>query len=157
MDIKTVVKEAFSVIGKEGSSNDGPGFVQRLWADANAHYSEIASLAKTDDRGNLAGFWGLMSDHTRCFHPWADNFSTGLYLAGVEVPDNAAAPEGWMKWTAPASEYLCAKIDGNPAAGFSAVLTYMQERDIHLVGAVYDYNSPGENGQLYMYFPIKRL
>lgn len=36
-----------------------------------------------------------MSDFSRSFHPWED-FSKGLYLAGVECSDDAEAPDGWI-------------------------------------------------------------
>lgn len=43
-----VIKEEFVVIGKEGSTLDGEGFIQKLWNEANAHFCEIAHLAKKD-------------------------------------------------------------------------------------------------------------
>ncbi|GLC83382.1 hypothetical protein LBYZC6_54960 [Lacrimispora brassicae] len=58
MEIKKCVKESFSVIGKEGSTSDGKGFIQKLWADANADFAEVAPLAKKDENGNLLGIWG---------------------------------------------------------------------------------------------------
>ena len=45
MEINTCIKASFSVIGKEGSTDDGAGFVQRLWNDANAHFEDVAALA----------------------------------------------------------------------------------------------------------------
>lgn len=39
-------KESFVVIGKEGSSSDGAGFIQKLWNCANSHFEEIQHLAK---------------------------------------------------------------------------------------------------------------
>ena len=95
MNIERVTKDSFTVIGKEGSTLDGDGFIQRLWQDANGHFEQIAGLAKRDEQGNLVGVWGAMSDLTRSFRPW-DNFNRGLYLAGAECRDNADAPEGWM-------------------------------------------------------------
>ncbi len=83
MEFVKCTKEAFSVIGKEGSTADGDGFIQRLWNDANTHFGEVAPLAKKDEKGNIAGIWGAMSDLTRSFNPWSDNFTKGLYLAGV--------------------------------------------------------------------------
>ena len=77
-----ITKPAFCVIGKEGSTADGPGFVQRLWAQANAHFDEVAHLAKRDENGVPLGFWGAMTDRSRTFRPWEDGFSRGLYLAG---------------------------------------------------------------------------
>jgi hypothetical protein len=49
-------KASFSVIGREGSTDEGEGFVQRLWADANEHYAEVSALAKHDERGRPLGF-----------------------------------------------------------------------------------------------------
>ena len=106
MNIEKCIKETFSVIGKEGSTEDGPGFVQNLWADANSHFVEVAHLAKKDESGNLAGIWGAMSDFSHSFHPWEDDFTKGLYLAGVECWDDAQPPEGWTKWVIPGFEYL---------------------------------------------------
>lgn len=78
------IKEAFVVIGKEGSTSEGEEFIQKLWKDANSHFSEVAHLAKKDANGKLVGIWGAMSDFSRSFQPWEDGFSKGLYLAGVE-------------------------------------------------------------------------
>ena len=89
-----VIKEKFVVIGKEGSTLDGEGFIQKLWDDANSHFSEVAHLAKKDANGGIVGIWGAMSDISRSFKPWEDGFSKGLYLAGVECVDNAEAPDG---------------------------------------------------------------
>ena len=62
MKIEKCKKESFTVIGKEGSTSDGEGFIQRLWADANSHFEEIQHLAKKDKDGNIVGIWGAMSD-----------------------------------------------------------------------------------------------
>ena len=35
MKIEKCKKESFTVIGKEGSTSDGEGFIQKLWDDAN--------------------------------------------------------------------------------------------------------------------------
>ena len=50
-----VIKEKFVVIGKEGSTLDGEGFIQKLWDDANSHFSEVAHLAKKDANGGIVG------------------------------------------------------------------------------------------------------
>lgn len=105
-----VIKEKFVVIGKEGSTLDGEGFIQKLWDDANSHFSEVAHLAKKDANGGIVGIWGAMSDISRSFKPWEDGFSKGLYLAGVECVDNAEAPDGWIKWTIPSYEYGCMRM-----------------------------------------------
>lgn len=153
MDIKTCIKESFCVIGKEGSTIDGDGFIQKLWADANNHFSEIEAIVKKDENGNPVGFWGAMSDFSRSFQPW-HNFSEGLYLAGAEVINSAEAPEGWIKWVIPSYEYLYAKAGDNT---FTEMTTYLQESNLRLAGAVNDFICPSENGQLYVFFPIRRL
>lgn len=58
MKIEKNRKDSFVVIGKEGSTLDGEGFIQRLWQDANTHFDEIADLAKKEESGNLVGIWG---------------------------------------------------------------------------------------------------
>ena len=46
MKIEKCIKSSFSVIGKEGSTSDGQGFIQKLWEDANGHFHKIESVAK---------------------------------------------------------------------------------------------------------------
>ena len=104
MKIEKCSMESFVVIGKEGSTLDGVGFIQRLWEDANSHFDEVQHLAKKDEDGKILGIWGAMSDLSRSFQPWEDNFTEGLYLAGVECNDDAEAPTGWTKWTVPGYE-----------------------------------------------------
>ena len=53
-----VRKEAFAIIGKEGSTAEGEGFIQKLWQEANGHFGEIAHLAKRGPGGELVGIWG---------------------------------------------------------------------------------------------------
>lgn len=154
MKIKKCIKESFSVIGKEGSSEGGSGFVQGLWEDANAHFAEIAHLAKKDETGNLVGIWGTMTDFSRTFQPWEDGFSKGLYLAGIECADDAEPPEGWTKWVIPAFEYLRVVCDHDGV--FPEMIAYLQERGMTLAGAVHDFTCP-QSGTNYMYFPIRRL
>ncbi len=153
MEWKTVQKESFAVIGKQGHTEEGDGFIQRLWQEANSHFGEVAALAKTTPEGGFAGFWGLMSDEGMNFSPWEENFSKGLYLAGVEVQNDAQPPEGWVKWTSPAYEYLVA--DAGPEA-FSQTLEHLREQGMELAGAVYDFTDP-KTGAGYQYFPIRRL
>lgn len=47
MKFEKWLKDSVTVIGKEGSTEDGPGFIQRHWEEANAHFGEVAHLAKT--------------------------------------------------------------------------------------------------------------
>ena len=154
MKMKKCIKESFSVIGKEGSTEEGPGFVQRLWADANSHFGEVAHLAKKDESGNLVGIWGAMTDFSRQFHPWEDGFSRGLYLAGVECCDDAQPPEGWTKWVIPGFEYLCVACDHDTV--FPEMIAYLQENNIPLAGAVHDFTDP-QTGKNDMYFPIRKI
>ena len=154
MDMQKCIKASFAVIGKEGSTEDGSGFIQRLWADANSHFAEVAHLAKKDVSGNIVGIWGAMSDHSRAFRPWEDGFSKGLYLAGVECVDDAAAPEGWTKWVVPGFEYLYVECDNDTV--FPEMIAYLQSSGIPLAGAVHDFTCP-QTGKNYMFFPIRKL
>ena len=154
MKMNTCIKESFSVIGKEGSTKDGDGFIQRLWEDANSHFGEVATLAKKDEHGNLLGIWGAMSDFSHSFLPWENDFSQGLDLAGVECADKAEAPEGWTKWTIPGYEYVYVECEGEDT--FPKTLNYLAEKNLTLVGAVHDFTCP-VSGKNYMYFPIRKL
>lgn len=154
MNMQNYIKEAFAVIGKEGSTENGAGFVQWLWADANAHFSEVAHLAKKHEDGTLAGIWGAMSDFSRNFRPWEDGFRKGLYLAGVECAEDAEAPEGWTKWVIPGFEYLRVECDRDTV--FPEMVAYLQENKIPLAGAVHDFTCP-KTGKNYMLFPIRKL
>lgn len=154
MEINRCVKESFTVIGKEGSTGDGEGFIMRLWEDANSHFEEVAELAKKDEAGNVAGIWGAMSDEGRSFLPWEDNFSRGLYLAGVECEAGAEAPEGWTRWVIPGFEYVYAEKMSEDT--FSGVLEYLKENGLELAGAVQEFNCP-ETRKEYLFFPIRRL
>lgn len=154
MNIYKCIKESFVVIGKEGSTNTGDGFIQKLWEDANGHFYEVEQLAKKDDKGNIVGIWGAMSDFSHSFKPWEDNFSKGLYLAGVECIDNAEAPEGWTKWIIPSYEYIYAECESENT--FPEVINYINQNNLTLVGAVHDFTCP-ETGKNYMFFPIRVL
>lgn len=154
MKLEKLTKPSFSVIGKEGSTNDGDNFYKKLWEDANSHFNEIAHLAKKKANGSIAGIWGAMSDFSRSFMPWENDFTEGLYLAGVECEDDAVAPTGWTKWTIPGYEYLCAEADTDHT--FPDVIQYLAENNIMLAGAVHDFSNP-ETGKGYMLFPIRRL
>lgn len=154
MEIQKCIKESFIVIGKAGSTKDGDNFIKNLWEDANSHFNEVAHLAKTDEAGNILGIWGAMSDFSGSFKPWENNFTEGLYLAGVEARNGVEAPEGWTKWTIPSYEYIYVKNNGNDT--FEKVIEYLKENQISLAGAVHDFTCP-EEGCNYMFFPIKKL
>lgn len=152
MKIEKCEKESFVVIGKEGSTADGADFIQRLWDDANSNFEEVRHLAKKDEKGNICGIWGAMSDLSRSFNPWED-FSRGLYLAGVECENDARAPEGWTKWTIPSYEYIY--VEHEDENTFSDVIQYLKDNNMSLVGAVHDFTCP-QTGKNYMFFPIRK-
>lgn len=154
MEYNRCTKASFVVIGKEGATTDGEGFIPKLWEDANGHFHEVADFAKKDEEGNLLGIWGAMSDLARSFLPWEDGFTKGLYLAGVECVDDAEAPEGWTKWVIPAYEYLYVECEGEDT--FPQGIKYLEENQLPLVGAVHDFTCP-ETGKNFMFFPIGRL
>lgn len=154
MDFKKCVMQSFVVIGKEGSTESGEGFIQALWADANGHFDEVAPLAKTDDQGNLAGIWGAMSDFSRSFKPWENGFSQGLYLAGVQCVDDAQPPKGWTKWVIPAFEYVY--VENTSAGVFPSAIQHLKKNNLTLAGAVHEFNCP-QTGTQFLFFPIRKL
>lgn len=154
MEIIKLQKDSFTVIGKEGSTKDGIDFVQKLWSEANQHFHDIKELAKMGEDGLLMGIWGAMSDMSHSFKPWENDFTEGLYLAGIECKDDAIAPEVWTKWIIPGYEYIC--VENESSATFDSVLMYMRENQLELAGAVHDFNDP-RTGKGYMFFPIKEL
>lgn len=152
MEFSRCIKESFAVIGKEGFT--GAGVIRQLWVDANSHFEEVAHLAKKDEKGNLAGVWGVMSDLSRSFLPWEEGFTKGLYLAGVECEEGAEAPEGWTRWVVPGFEYVYTEKENEDT--FSGVLEYLAENGLELAGAVQEFNCP-ETRKEYLFFPIRRL
>lgn len=152
--MERITKPAFAVIGIEGSTEDGPGFIATLWNEANGHFGEVAHLAKTNPDGTLAGIWGAMTDMSRSFRPWEDGFSRGLYLAGVEVRDDAQPPEGWTRWDVPGFEYI--RVANDAPDIFPRTLEALAREGLPLVGAVHDFTDPA-TGTGYMLFPIRRL
>ena len=147
------IKESFAVIGKEGSTLDGEGFIQRLWMDANSHFGEVRHLAKKDENGNVGGIWGAMSDFSHSFYPWED-FRKGIYLAGVECRNDAEAPDGWTKWVIPGYEYIYVECEDGDT--FSKAIKYLEDQSIPLVGAVHDFTCL-QTGKGYLLFPIRKL
>lgn len=151
MNIERLTLPSVTIIGREGSTHAGPGFIQNLWTEAYEHFPEIAPLVRCYENGTPAGFWGAMTDFSRTFLPWENNFTEGLYLAGAECVDSAEPPAGWTKWIVPAYEYL--KVEN---ADFAATIAYMREKVIPLAGAVHDFTDPA-TGKNYMLFPIRKL
>ena len=152
--MERIIKPSFSVIGIEGSTTDGPDFIPALWKSANSRFGEVAALAKTTPDGSLCGIWGAMSDMSRSFQPWENNFTCGLYLAGVEVRDDAQPPEGWTRWDIPGFEYI--RVENNTPDVFPRTLQAIAEEGLTLIGAVHDFTNPA-TGTGYMLFPIRQL
>ena len=152
--MERIIKPAFAVIGMEGSTLDGPDFIPALWEKANSRFPEVAPLAQTNPDGSLCGIWGAMSDLSRTFQPWEENFTRGLYLAGVEVHDDAQPPEGWVRWDIPGFEYL--RVERDNQFCFSRGLAYLRDQGLSLAGAVHDFTDPA-TGTGYMLFPIRKL
>ena len=151
MNPEKITVNSFCVIGKIGSSEDGEGFVQRLWQEANEHFAEVALLAKKNAAGQPVGFWGAMTRQDFSFLPWEDDFTRGYYLAGVETEDDALPPEGWKKWIVPGFE--CIRVEAEAPDTFRKTLEWMKENELELVAAVQDFTDPA-TGRNYMLFPI---
>lgn len=154
MNIEQITLPAVTLIGMEGSTDDGDGFVARLWEQANARFSEIEPLVMRDENGIPTGFWGAMTDFSRSFRPWENGFTRGLYLAGAECLSSAMPPPGWTKWTVPSFEYLRAECGGPEL--FPRMLEHIAQSGHSLAGAVHDYTDP-KTGKSYMLFPIRRV
>ena len=152
-NIELLQKDAFCVIGKPGSSEDGADFVQKLWQEANGHFSEVEHLAKRDEQGQLAGVWGVMTNFGMEFLPWEEDFSKGLYMAGIEAEWHAPAPKGWKKWIVPGFTYWKVKAEGSDT--FRETLAVMEQQNQRLAGAVQDFTDP-RTGENYMLFPVER-
>ena len=151
MTMEKITVNAFCVIGLIGSTNDGEGFVAKLWQQANSRFGEVAAIAKKKEDGTLAGVWGCMSDFSMSFKPWEDNFSKGLYCAGVEADAEATAPAGWTKWIVPGFEALKVKVE-SPTT-FADTIAYLNENKLESAAAVQDFTDPS-TGVNYMLFPL---
>lgn len=147
---------SFSVIGKEGSTKDGPDFIASLIKAARASFSEVASLGSLDDNGKYLGFWGLMSDFSHSFKPWEKQFTEGLYLYGIQCPKEAKAPKDWVKWSAPERDYYVKEVTPKTYKDdFSrAVYFEIPFEGYRLVGAAFDFQDPVTEKN-YLYFPVE--
>ena len=147
-------KPGFAVIGREGSTDDGEGFIARLWERANGTFAEVAPLARTNPDGSLAGIWGAMTDMSRSFLPWTEGFRRGLYLAGGECREDAQPPEGWTRWDVPGFEYV--RVASDHPDVFRETLAALARSGLPLAGAVQDFTDPA-TGLNYMCFPVRKL
>ena len=145
-----------AIIGKKGLCTKEKNVVQDLWQQANSNFSDIADLGMKNADGSFVGFWGAMSDETMSFLPWTDDFSRGLYLAGIEVYEDTPVPDGWVKWVLPARKYLVTEV--NPeryGETFETVInSLIPELGMKLAGAVCDFTEPA-TGQNKLFFPVE--
>lgn len=158
MDYSIVSLPEIAIIGKAGLCTKDNNVAAELWTQANGHFSEVAELGMREANGAYVGFWGAMSDESMRFLPWEDGFSRGMYLAGVEVPMEAEAPEGWTKWVMPARQYLVADVTPDRYGEvFSDVIRrVIPDKGLRLCGAACDYTDPA-SGQAKLFFPVERL
>ncbi len=145
-----VEKEAFSVIGREGSTEEGTTVIRRLWTELQENLRDIAPVVLQKD-GKLLGIWGLMSDFSRSNKPWEDNFTKGLYLAGVECKPGSFA-KGWKVWDIPAATYL--KVDCEDGYPFREGLQRIEMMGLRLSGAVLDFTDPVTQKN-YLFYPVE--
>lgn len=155
MDIRLIHYKAFSVIGKLGSTNDGEGFIKRLWEEVNRDFKEINDLVLYDSDHHIEAIFGLMSDFSLSFKPWENNFSEGYYLAGPIVRDDAVAPEGFTKWTVKENDYLAVLALDYQDTFNRMINDFIPNNGYVLTGAVFDYTDPLD-GFNYLWFPIKK-
>ena len=145
-----------AIIGKEGLCTKEKNVVQDLWHQVNSNFFDIADIGMKNTDGSYVGIWGAMSDETMSFMPWTDDFSRGLYLAGIEVYEDTPVPEGWVKWVMPARKYLVTEIHTeNYGEIFGYVIkSLIPELGMKLAGAVCDFTEPA-SGQNKLFFSVK--
>ena len=157
MKYELIHKGSFRVIGVEGSTKDGEGFIPKLYESLRKRGHEIDHLVKKNADGTIEGTYGLMSDFSRSFKPWENDFSSGLYLAGYELKDEVKEiPAGWTVWTVKEQDYLLAKLEKGDEYKkvFSDFVYYYIPLELkRLNGAVFDYYSTKEK-QTCMLFPV---
>lgn len=147
-----------AVIGIEGFCTKNTNVVSELWKTSNVNFSDVAQLGMKEKDGSYVGFWGLMSDVTRNYLPWDNDYSTGYYLAGIEVYNDTPVPDGWTKWILPRRTYLVIEIENNK---YQETLWYGIKEEIpklgyKLSGAVCDYTKP-KTGKNSLFFPISKI
>ena len=144
-----------AIIGREGLCTKEKNVVRELWEQADLRFREVADLGMKNPDGSFVGFWGAMSDETRSFLPWSEDYSRGLYLAGIEVYEDAAVPDGWVKWVMPARTYLVTEVDPDHyEETFRDVIDRLiPELGLKLAGAVCDFTEPA-TGQNKLFFPV---
>gem|GEM_PF-73499 len=150
--------DEFAIIGKMGSTDESADLVKNLWSQTSSHLQEVYSIASKDKSDRLIGFWGGMSSFKKDLAAWEDNFSKGLYLAGVQAAKDASAPTGWEKWTIPSRDYAVAEVPDLAKykdTFFSYVYFLLPYNRYQLIGAAFDFNDPKDNKN-YIYFPVEK-
>ena len=145
-----------AIIGKEGLCTKEKNAVPDLWQQANSNFGDIADLGIRNPDGSFVGFWGAMSDETMTFMPWTEDFSRGLYLAGIEVYEDTQVPEGWVKWVMPARKYIVTDVAPESyGETFRNVIDgLIPGLGMKLAGAVCDFTDP-VTGQNKLFFPVE--
>ncbi|MCI1244767.1 MAG: DUF3795 domain-containing protein [Bacilli bacterium] len=158
MKYETIRKKAFAVIGKEGSTEDGEGFIPRLYEAAEKGFGAIKSFVRRGEDGLPEGMYGLMSDFSRSYKPWEDHFSKGLYLAGYETNGPVRnVPEGWAVWNVKEQDYIFVRLEKGDKYEkvFNDFIDYYIPLEMKtLSGAVFDY-SLANRGERCLLFPVK--
>lgn len=77
-------------------------------------------------------------------------------MAGVEVYENTAVPDGWVKWAMPARKYLVTRVTPESyGETFETVInSLIPEHGMKLAGAVCDFTEPA-TGQNKLFFPVE--
>ncbi len=145
-----------AIIGKEGLCTKEKNTVQNLWQQANSNFSDIADLGMKNPDGSFVGFWGAMSDETLSFFPWTEDFTRGLYLAGIEVYEDTEVPDGWVKWVMPARKYIVTDVvpESYGETFRNVIHSLIPELGMKLAGAVCDFTEPA-TGQNKLFFPVE--
>lgn len=144
------------VIGKEGSglAEEGPSWVPMLWDQMNSHFDEIIELLADQEMKDLH-LWGLMSDREHWLDPWQRE---GRYLAGVQVPEAAIPPEGWVRWELPPMSYLTVKASAEKIEDATNLMLgeIFPLKNLELTGAIHEHYLPHfAEGEVELYFPFK--
>jgi Bacterial transcription activator, effector binding domain. len=157
MKYELIHKGSFRVVGLEGSTKDGEGFIPKLYDSLRKRFSEIQALVKKNPDGTLEGAYGLMSDFSRSFKPWENNFSAGLYLAGYELlAEVKTVPEGWTVWTVKEQDYFQVRLEEGDdyRKTFSTFVFFNIPYELQkLSGAVFDFYDIKEKQQCLL-FPV---
>ena len=143
---KLQYRPAFSVAGVlgEGPSDRGPAWILPLWERARKGVGQIKP----------EGCWGIMGHPERYLGRWD---SRGLYLAGFEVEEGGALPEGWTKWTVPAQTYLTVDCTQTAYGNlFQKMLEeYLPGHGLEMTGAAHErYPEPENPARVELWFPI---